>query len=408
MILYPKASAVGCKARITFHDENGHRCPANVVGGGEYWGGDWHPNMITDLGLDRMAAVTTGDQFITNLSLDTDMPELKRPSEGITADQQGQTVTASAAIFTSADVGRAIVWADGSNARIQSFSSPTVVTVDKDQSVPGQTFEVWAVNRTALGNSVGNSSTSAPDGPDTTWFVDGDEWVIQVGTTLVYELTEPLNIQGFGLRQGGAGPYVVMDNVRDASGTAITVSLLAGKSVRVEHSLQLRISQEPTVRQISIDEYDAANQLVGSTEVDASLWFYADPAYASIFTMYGMFWPGNNLLDNRRVASAPGVITRDPNAQPPTGEYGSLIAPADRAVTAYTPGSRRRAVALTIGATSLNGTFQGLLVRNHAGGASSTAAGTVLQLLGTDFTKESTHTLTFGYELSWDRDYSVS
>ena len=139
--------SVSSRARITFVDmETGERVPAiNAETGEEVWGGDWHPNMITDAGLDRIAGVPSPTRLIDEITLSGSMPEIKERSGSITASQSGATVTASAAFFQAADVGRAIVWDDGSNARITSFVSATEVQVDVTQVVPEQPFERWHV-----------------------------------------------------------------------------------------------------------------------------------------------------------------------------------------------------------------------------------------------------------------------
>lgn len=80
------------------------------------------------------------------------------PAFGLTARQDngvigndGTTVTASAAIFTSDDAsggGATILWDDGSTAVITAFSSSTVVTVSDSKQVVSQPFEIYRSSET--------------------------------------------------------------------------------------------------------------------------------------------------------------------------------------------------------------------------------------------------------------------
>ena len=64
---------------------------------------------------------------------------------GITASQSTFTVTADGAIFTSAMVGRRIVWGTSEEARITAYSDTTHVTVDVSQTVASGGFVIDAI-----------------------------------------------------------------------------------------------------------------------------------------------------------------------------------------------------------------------------------------------------------------------
>lgn len=244
MIIPTPRQRLSCMARFTFLDEENKPIPAIDQHGNEVWGADWQPNMITDAGLDLLteatAMATAGNQASLRryLALDTASSEIKDKSGPITAAQSGNVITASAAFFVAADVGRAIVFADGANARITGFTSDTEITVDKSQAVPAQTFERWHVERTSLSNAMFESNDDGGFGnpPGTVQFTASD-LVVRTPVTRVCTLTSSQNLTGYGFTPTSGGTIAVMELFRDAQGNPITLSLTAGKKVRVDHEL---------------------------------------------------------------------------------------------------------------------------------------------------------------------------
>lgn len=405
--------SVSSRARITFIDmETGERVPAiNAETGEEVWGGDWHPNMITDAGLDRIAGVPSPTRLIDEITLSGSMPEIKERSGSITASQSGATVTASAAFFQAADVGRAIVWDDGSNARITSFTSATEVQVDVTQVVPEQPFERWHVEISAVPGFVQRGNTGASE---VIADYDDDHWIFRIVSWRQVELSAASNVNGFGLgpnQQWGRVDAAIIECIRDASGNPITVSLLAGKAVRVDHELTMRYPRASKQVTVQIDEYDAGNQLIGTSEHVADLW----GAPSNLTNLFGdallsVLWPGNLNINSTTVGYAsrflasrfftPGDLTSgNPNYAPNSSQQAF-------ALSDYTARSRRRTKTMTAAAAHANGNVHGAMFRN---GSSSSIAALVLQFQeGEAMVKESSHTLTLGFEVSWDRDYTVS
>lgn len=70
-------------------------------------------------------------------------------ASGLTASQTGDSVTASAAVFTSDDVGGYVVWRNGSSALIDSVDSSTVITASTSQTVASGEFFIYKTGQTA-------------------------------------------------------------------------------------------------------------------------------------------------------------------------------------------------------------------------------------------------------------------
>jgi len=103
---------------------------------------NWRLPIAGYAGIDEWALVLGG--FKANLNLIPASPfwrYLVSPKTD-TGSQVGTTITGTG--FASGDVGRLVVWADGSEALITGYSSATTVTADVDQIVLSQAFTVYA------------------------------------------------------------------------------------------------------------------------------------------------------------------------------------------------------------------------------------------------------------------------
>ncbi len=68
-----------------------------------------------------------------------------RSSGAITITQDDVTATASAALFAASDVGKRIVYSDGTTATITGYTSTTVVTVAESQTVTALTADIKGI-----------------------------------------------------------------------------------------------------------------------------------------------------------------------------------------------------------------------------------------------------------------------
>lgn len=418
---------VGGQYRVTFWDvKTGRREPVVLEDGSEFWGGDWHPNLITDVGLDLFATTvwygpnnpgTGTDPFRRRLTLSGSLPEVKEASGAIEASQSGTTVTATASFFTPDDVGRAIVWADSSNARIVSFTSGTSVEVDKTQSVSQQSFERWHVELQTLPGVVATADTTPPDRWDREWLVEGDFAVVRYRYSVICELDDAANVNGIGLGPNDGPNVVIVENIRDASGNAITVPMLAGKAVRVDSILEVRVSRLPWVVDYQIDEYDAGNQLVGTRLIEADAWMNlgSTSGGSSIGAFPGaagsairVATPSYNNLSGFLLNGpplVPGEISGDIRSYGENTSGTAVVAP-------YVAGTRKRVREFIIDAASQNRVATAMAISwSTVVNSSLGLGGAQLMVQFRDnetFEKENTHTLRIGVESSWDRDYTVS
>lgn len=427
MIFKAPQMGVGSRLKYTFFDpETGERIPAvNVETGEEVWGGQWYSNMITDRGLDGLAAsdvmggnVNTDSPYLDRLSITGNLPEIKESSGVVTASQSGTTVTASAAFFAGADVGRAIVWADGSNARVVTYISPTVVEVDKDQIVAAQTFERWHVDLPELPEPE-QTSTTSPDSRERTFLLESEHFQVSHKMSKIVTLDQNRNISGIGLGNITNNAFVV-ECIRDGSGNPITVSMLSGKAVRVDHEMIFRFPRASKFVELVIQEYDAGNQYIGETVVDADMWAFVS---ADNMSAHQSLWLGSaptlmpygieSIAAMRCGLLSAALYTPGDNLINPRGaqmlETGNPPSNAGNVVHmgVYVAGQRRRTKEQTLGAARQNGAAHGFVLTNTLSSAGFSAGMIVQFRNGATFTKADTHTLRVGYEVSWDRDYTV-
>lgn len=409
------------KLRVTFWDPTtGKRVPAhNADTGAEVWGGQWHPNMITDVGLDNIALKQwrgTTASFVTlrgYLRLAGGMPEIKEPSGAVHASQTGTTVTATAGFFLASDVGKAIVWADGSNARITSFTNATSVEVDKPQNVAAQAFERWHVDISSIPGGVTHPTGTIPSGST---FTERDQvggfWIFRSGMSHIVTLDNNANVNGVVLTDGNnavTGDPNIIECIRDANGTAITVSMLAGKAVRVDSVMEGRAPVAAKNVSLQIDEYDAGNQLIDTNSIDADFWLThaaaSDTNTQGIDSLFNALDPNQSgLLQYARLLDS---ANHTPGARiPGTAGFPANPSGTQTHVSEYVPGTRRLTKEATIPAASSVGAAHGFAFPYRSG--TIYAGGPVLQFRdGATFTKEDTHTLRVGFEIHWDRDYTV-
>lgn len=83
------------------------------------------------------------------------------PAFGKTASQAATTLTASADVFTSDDVGATIRFADGTIDTIDTFTDETHVEMTTSQAVSSQAFELYRTTETAV-DAVGRALIKRP------------------------------------------------------------------------------------------------------------------------------------------------------------------------------------------------------------------------------------------------------
>lgn len=160
--------------------------------------------------------------------------------------------------------------------------------------------------------------------------------------------------------------------------------------------------------EIQIDEYDAADDLIGTTRIQADAYFYANLGFSSVSpsNILALITPNSTAGHNAAFVRREDVVIDSEAAIAASPGASSILS-----LGAYVPGSRRRVKSGTVSASDLNTVFHGFhLGQTQGSGATRNSQWgfAVAFRDGVTFTKENTHTLKLGFELSWDRDYLVT
>ncbi len=232
--------------------------------------GTWHKNLLTDGFMNQLPNLEIDGSQSSNgalrraLAIGTGTGAVRTDSGAITASQTGNAVTASAAIFNAGMVGADVFWDTGERAKITVFNSSTSVTVDRSQTVASGEFTVEFVSRTSLVTEVQRSLTADGNGG----FLDvktdsivGNEYVYEFTLTRVLTLTASQNLSEFGLFTNvtSGGTLTVYELFRDTFGVPITITIPAGKKIRVDHKITVRIPYLVQSHKFEIERLDAAN-----------------------------------------------------------------------------------------------------------------------------------------------------
>jgi len=175
------------------------------------------PNLITDLGLDR---IVEQDVLETNLS------------NSITAGRMWRRRLAVGTGSTAPDV------------------TDTTLNAEVQRDATSGTF--------SAGSAVAELDT-------------GDNvWRATVLVTRLVTMTADRNLTEWGFAQNTSGDIVIRELFRDDVGDPVTISLLDGKSIKLDHTLTIELPAPAAgnTATIGLDEYDAGNNLVASTPYD--------------------------------------------------------------------------------------------------------------------------------------------
>src|SRR5690606_7061397 len=115
------------------------------------------------------------------------------------------------------------------------------------------------------------SSGSFPNGATTYELDTGDDvWRATSLVTRIVTMTADRNIAEFGLSPAASAAIGIRELLRDSEGDPITVSLLNGKTLRVDHTLTVELPAPVagTPATINVNQYDAGNNFINSTPYD--------------------------------------------------------------------------------------------------------------------------------------------
>lgn len=349
-------------------------------------------NLILDQGLDAVAARTWCENFAV-AAAGTGTDPVRRDSGAVTFSRAGNVVTASAGFFVASDVGRLIKWNTGEEARIVTYNSGTEVITADSGTIASDQGTIWYVNRVGLATESKRTNTYGTNGGDNGSTFLTDTWThkrtfifsAEVGTVTYRE--------------------VGWSHTTTPGGNLFGMDLLPGAGVTLVAGQQLKIEVELSVTYAPASSTAWANVIAGwSTPgvhgILASSVSIVDPSGASSITGVATLEPGYTTFPKRVALAtntdAPAPMISGNNVTATGVILGKNLTPA-----AYTSGS----FALTYSATFAVGEANSTAIRSISLGflESGFERTAYKVLLDAAETKDSDHTLTLTFTLSWGR-----
>ena len=225
-----------------------------------------------------------------------------------------------------------------------------------------------------------------------------NEWVAESTVTRLVTMTASRNLTEFGLAHDESGDIVIRELLRDGGGTPITVTLLEGKTLRVDHTLEVRIPAPASGNQasINIEEYDVGDTLSATLPYDITHGGYdtgANPA--EVFTVWN---PPVETGPAAYAVSSSWVYSR---TSAPSGFIAASAQPL--ALVEYTPGSYERIKRATFTTAQANTALYGFRVAAGTVGIAFNRGWLIRFDSPTTYTKADTDTLRIGLVSSWAR-----
>lgn len=316
------------------------------------------PNLITDLGLDQIAAF---DCFGTSPSTSGTWRRYLAVGTGSTTPANGDTTLAA------------------------------------------------EVQRAASSGSFSNGSTAyALD--DT-----NDVWRAESLVTRLVTMNADRNIAEFGLSPESSGAIGIRELLRDSEGNPITVSLLDGKTLRVDHTLTVEIAAPAAGHSLNfnINEFDAGNNPIGSTAYAYTFGMSPkqdnETLIAQCFDAWNPSSTTTTTIGVKRLTSRPpyariGTMTSDGLSDPSAGGNSGL---ATFTRLTYVGGTYSRTRRATVPAGSGNDAWYGFVIMqlspipSYPNGRHS--GWFALFDSPATYTKQNTDTLRVGFVSTWAR-----
>ena len=305
----------------------------------------------------------------------------------------------------------------------------------------GTGSSVPAFTNVTLDNQVQASDTASPFAADAFTAVEGENTITlqcMRRVTFVMSANRNLTEYGFGETAGGewiedppdSGLYVwddfedayVRELFRDEFGTPITISILSGKTLRIDHVYDITLDLTMQTGSFDVEEYDAANQYVGTTSIDYNARWWSRQTSSGTATENGRHLAQalRAMADNDSFSTTtPVLYSTTPNPDISTGTRlgftpsgysaagsGNWPGGATFANREYTSGSHERIYDMTINAARGNFDWTGWGYRSSGtyDGQLNQGGGFIVAFKNDHaFTKEDTHTLRWSIKWSWAR-----
>lgn len=248
---------------------------------------------------------------------------------------------------------------------------------------------------------------------DTTYALDtvNDVFRAEALVTRVVTMTDDRNLTEFGFSPAASDAIGIRELLRDGGGNPITVSLLNGKTIRVDHTYTIEIAAPPSghAATIDVEEYDAGNNLVNTIPYDIIHGGNADNANAE--AVFGVWHPADATRSNEgnvnNAYARRGKYRTAPTAYSRTLNDSASTSVAGVALAGYTPGSHQRVKRFTVGSGDANVPWYGFSITYYTSSSGSNSFPRMGWIVLFDdpvtYTKQSTDTLRFGFVSTWAR-----
>lgn len=263
-----------------------------------------------------------------------------------------------------------------------------------------------AVTDTALQAEVQRDATSGtfPTGSNT-FRLDtvANNWVSNSMVTRIVTMTADRNLTEYGFAQDTVADIHIRERLRDAGGTPTTVTLLSGRSLRVDHTAAITIAAPAAghTGTINIQEFDAANALVSTTAYSILFGLWVESVTDNSDALMGLFTECWNPSVDRTADNVRGLgpVTLTTYARELARQ--TLAAPrAAITVEPYVGGSLQRVKRGLIATGSFNQAWAQYTMAFEGVGR----AGLYVRFTSpASFTKANTHTLRCGMISTWAR-----
>jgi len=231
-------------------------------------GGEWRANLITQLGMNSVAPTDGGHGAgfgppgRAYLHVGEGALVIETDSGAITASQSGTTVTASAAIFASTDVGDLVLWGSGETALISAFTDTTHVEVTASAIVAGGVFTIKRTSTDQLVSQVESGNSDGGFGASSSYSFDDPNQQVrgELTVTRVVTMTANRNLTEFGFSPDGTATNLhIVELFRDSGGAPIALTIPSGKKLRLDHTLIETAAWSLQAHEFDLQEYDVTD-----------------------------------------------------------------------------------------------------------------------------------------------------
>ena len=404
------------RIRWSVYNERGEREPVRVTypeGRDAFLlGGHWTPNLITNLGMDAFAETHLGWVGLGG-GLSASARRYGRIGTGSTAPAFTDTTldnqvmcSETASPFTADQLSGS---EDGSSLTVHAMRRVTFV-MDQNRNLTEFGF----------GNTKGGQWVE-----DTDWDQDPNTCSGEIG---VLDTSTCMGKIVAGSPEkcwvwNDFNDIYVRELFRDNVGTPITISVLSGKTLRIDHVYDITFDMSMQTGSFDVDEYDAANTFVGTTSIDyhARWWTRQDSAGTPTqnarhvaaaarvlpwnLNFSAAAWMLYSTVLNPDISAGSHLgVTPSGYTVVSTGAWGSAGAVFGN--RPYTAGSHERVYDMTVSAAQGNFAWTGWGYRRSAAfdDLTNQGGGFIVAFRNNhSFTKADTHTLRWSIKWSWAR-----